>query len=122
MLITHNLLYKFSSLQVKYGLLMIGVKMNDRCMCLVQEMEPMAGVVNSIDCPLYSVTKTFRLIPAISIDLEVSFVHQCDKKCKFLDSGAVLIEREDVALNKLTFQHDYTSNLLYCLNIFCMNQ
>ena len=85
---------------------MIGVKMNDRCMSLVQEMEPMAGVVNNIDCPLYSVTKTFQLIPAISIDLEVSFVPQCDKNCKFLDSGVVLIEREDVFLFFFMFLHE----------------
>ena len=105
-----------------YGLLILGVKIKDCSMCLVQEMESMAGVVNDIDCPFYSITKTFRLAPAISIDLEVSFVHQCDKNCKFLDSGAVHIEREDVSLNKLIFEHSYSSNHLYCLNIFCMNQ
>ena len=101
---------------------MVGVECGNHMMCLVQLMQTMAGVINDLDCPLYSVTDTYKLVPSTAVNKEVSFVHQCDNSCHFVDSRSAVVEREQVALDRLQFVHDFETNPLYCLNIFCMNQ
>ena len=52
--------------------------------------QTMAGVINNLDCPLYSVTGTSKLVPAL---------HCCDTPCCFVDSRSV-VGQEDVALDR----------------------
>ena len=85
-------------------------------------MEPMAGVTNDFDCPLYLLTRVFEVVSSSAVAAEVSFVHECDETCKFTDTLSCVVEREEVSLQKLQFVHSYDRNYLYCLNIFCMNQ
>ena len=35
-----------------YGMFVLGLKYKNDKVCLVQQMEGMAGVVNNLDCPL----------------------------------------------------------------------
>ena len=88
--------------------------------CLLQSMESMGGITNDFDCPLFTMTNTFRLVPSSSIATEVSFVHSY---CKFSQSTPlVTVERVSVSLDRILFEHDYRANTMYCLNIYCMNQ
>ena len=105
-----------------YGMFVLGLKYKNDKVCLVQQMEGMAGVVNNLDCPLYSITTNFKLMPSTSVKAEVSFVHECDESCDFVNSGSVIVEREEVTLDKLQYVHNFETNRLYCLNVFCMNQ
>ena len=100
----------------------MGIANGDTKYCLVQKLEPMAGVINNFDCPLYFLTTTFELRSASAVAAEVSFVHECDDACTFTDVSCYSIERESVSVDKLQFVHDYDINQLYCLNVFCMNQ
>ena len=61
-------------------------------------------------------------MPSTSVKAEVSFVHQCDESCDFVNSGSVIVEREEVTLDKLQFSYYFETNRLYCFNVFCMNQ
>lgn len=82
-------------------------------MCLLQLMEPVGGIVNNLDCPLYVLSTSFELVSNTSIAAEVSFVHECDDQCKFVsDSRPLLVERESVSVDELRFVHDYNSNNL----------
>ena len=90
---------------------------------LLQSMESMGGITNDFDCPLFIMTSTFRLVPSVCVVTEVSFVHECTSGCKFSRSTPlVTVERESVSQDRLVFEHDYSSNNMYCLNVFCMNQ
>ena len=109
-------------LKMIYGMFLVGVESAQHRMCLVQLMQSMAGVVNNLDCPLYTVTERYSLVPSTAVQVEVSFVHQCDKSCHYVESRSVVVEREEVALDRLQFAHNFETNPLYCLNVFCMNQ
>ena len=66
-------------------------------LCLIQEMESMAGVINNFDCPLYSLSNRFNLVHTASILAEVSFVHQCDASCTFIsEARSHLVECESI--------------------------
>ena len=95
-------------------------------MCIVQLMERMevAGdyITNSFEYPLLSLTSTLCCIHSEHIDVAISVVHECSDQCIFVTSDfSRTVEREQVVHSALTFQHDYTS-LLYCMNVYCMNQ
>lgn len=88
-------------------------------------MEPMEGIVNEFDCPLYVLSTKFELVASASIAAEVSFVHTCNDKGKFVTNHCpAFVERETVSVDNLHFDHDYSTNnmYMYCLNILLMNQ
>ena len=108
------------SLKVAYGMFAFCLQSEISRMCLLQQMEPMGGIVNNFDCPLYILSSNFKLVSTASIAAEVSFVHECNDRCKFA-SDLCLRLVENISVDKLHFAHDYDNNM-YCLNIFCMNQ
>ena len=109
--------------QVLYGMLVACLETTLSQVCLLQNMELVEGVVNDFDCPLYILSPDFKVVSSTSIAAEVCFVHECHDQCKFVSNHtSVFVERESVSVDKLHFEHDYSVNNLYCLNLFCMNQ
>lgn len=117
--------YAILYLQVKYGLLLLCIAKGQSWFCLVQvfELLEMHGVplTNNYDCPLLELTSHVKTITPATIVSPVSIVHECTDSCVFVNSNTRRrVERCDIVVNKLVFQHD-SSNTLYCLNIYCMN-
>ena len=96
------------------------------CYCTIQLYEEMnsfgSGFFNEYDCPLYTLTDTFRCVSSDSICRTVSVLHECTSSCLFktLDTETQ-VERETVTSNTLVFEHDY-SNTIYSKNVYCMHQ
>ena len=85
-----------------------------KCTCVVKRMESMAGVLNNLDCPLYNLSSTFKLVPSIAVAAEVSFVHECDDSCEFSRTDcSLMVERETISTDKLHFKHNYNGITLY---------
>lgn len=82
----------------------------------------MGGVTNELDCPLYTLPTTFKLVASSLVTCAVSFVHEYSSGCKFENSTPLVsVEREPVSVDRSVFVHDYGCNL-YCLNVYCNNQ
>ena len=117
-------------MQVVIGLLAACFKVPGQgyasCYCTIQLYEEMnsfgSGFFNEYDCPLYTVTDTFRCVSSDSICQTVSVLHDCTSSClcKTLDTETQ-VERETVTSNTLVFEHDY-SNTIYSKNVYCMHQ
>jgi len=83
--------------------------------CLIQLFEEMLGsfdeaILNDVDCPLLTLTKTFLLVPPSALVSAVSICHQCSSSC-------TLKEQPN---GQLIFKHDW-SNDLYAYNTYCMS-
>ena len=95
-------------------------------LCIVQLLQPMDSfgiqLTDEFEFPLYQQTCLFQVIPSQCIKTSVSFCHQCTSSCKFVrKSTATSFEREILQVQKLVFQHDFTSDV-YCLNVYCIFQ
>ena len=93
--------------------------------CLVRELETIdlngEPVTNDYNCPLLSLTPRVVTINSHHVEKAVSIIHECNASCIFVECPSThRVEREDIEVEKLTFQHDWT-NSFYCLNIYCMN-
>ena len=112
-------------MQVDIGLLAACFKVPGQgyasCYCTIQLYEEMnsfgSGFFNEYDCPLYTLTDTFRCVSSDSICQTVSVLHECTSSCLF----ETQVERETVTSNTLVFEHDY-SNTIYSKNVYCMHQ
>ena len=120
-LFTRNLL----TFQVQYGELLLCFSSTDQAYCLVRMMEQLelpAGspILNSFECPLLSLSRVIETVSAKNIRQVISIIHECGTTCKFdTVMRSKNIEREQVDQQRLTFVHDY-SNLMFCLNVYCM--
>lgn len=105
-----------------YGVFIKGFQTQLCQVCLIQTFEKV-DVVNEFGCPLYMLLMDFQLFLSTSVVSCVSFVHECDCRCKFCTVQCPsFIEREQISVEGLKYVHDHNCNNLYCLNIFCMNQ
>ena len=114
-----------TQLQMKYGLLLLCAAKDQSWFCLVQEFEQLQvhgmPLTNSYDCPLLELTSYVKAITPATIISPVSIVHECTDSCVFVNSSTrQRVERSDMIVNKLVFQHA-SSNTLFCLNIYCMH-
>ena len=114
-------------LQMKYGFLLACCKTTDgRCVCILRGLEAMVSplgtaVTNEYDCPLLMLSNTVFTVKATEVLKDVSVVHECTESCQFVERAVPRnVEREDVSVSRLEFEHDFDSNIMYCLNIFCM--
>ena len=95
-------------------------------MCLVRELEslttPLGDVLtNELDCPLYCLSRTIFTTAASTVIKAVSMAHECTETCHF-DTTEVPrnVERESFSASRLEYIHDFTGNLMYCLNVYCI--
>ena len=78
-------------------------------------------LTNEYNCPLLSLTSRVFPLSCECVKKAVSIIHECNT-CTFVECrSSQRVEREDIEVDKLTFQHDWT-NPFYCLNIYCTNQ
>lgn len=93
--------------------------------CIVQHFDVLEVnrqlVLNEKDGPLMVKTKNFLCIESSKVISPVSIVHQCDSNCslKRIRKSRVM-EREHSEVNTLTVCHNFKTNDLYALNIYCM--
>lgn len=112
---------------MKYGQLMTCFRTIDgRMACLIRGLEAMVSplgppILNEFDCPLLSLSHTIFTVNSTGIKKAVSVVHNCTDTCRFIDVNCFRhVEREDVTIKRLEYKHDYSGNLMFCLNIYCM--
>ena len=90
--------------------------------CLVRGFEAMAladgtPLLNKFDCLLFSLSRTILSVDSTNILAAVSFVHECDEDCTFVERNMQITqEREETDMPKLVFEHNW-SNVLFCYNI-----
>ena len=94
--------------------------------CLVHGFEAMAladgtPLLKKFDCPLFSLSRTILSVDSTNILAAVSFVHECDEDCTFVERNMQITqEREEADMPKLVFEHNWRFNLLFCYNIYCV--
>ena len=97
-----------------------------RMACFIRGLEAMVSplgtsILNEFDCPLLSLSHTIFTVNSTGIKKAVSVVHNCTDTCRFIDMECSRhVEREDVTIKRLEYKHDYSENLMFCLNIYCM--
>ena len=106
--------------QIEYGQLRAcfaassGEQSADEECCLLQRFDrAICGenpIRNEKGCPLLFSLPVLTVVPASSIQTEISIVHECGQSCR--------IEHTTFGL---VYVHDYSNNL-FCLNIYCMNR
>ena len=77
--------------------------------CIIRKLEPIKSadetpVMTEYDCPIYSLSSEVYVTSPISLLNSVSFVHVCSDLCR---------------INAQSFVHDFSTNNLFCFNIFC---
>ena len=78
-------------------------------------------ITNECDCPLLLLSHEIFTTRALEVLKAVSVVHECGETCRFVDKETPRnVERENISLSRLEYEHDFSSNLMYCLNIFCI--
>ena len=112
---------------MKYGTLLACFKTTDgRCVCVLRGFEAMesplgTAVTNEYDCPLLMLSNVVFTVTAREVLKDISVVHECTQSCKFVERAVPRkVEREDIPVCRLEFEHDLESNVMYCLNIYCM--
>lgn len=115
-------------LQIKYGILVACFKGADgHPACLIRGLENMRSplgepILDESDCPLLCLTRTIFTTLTKNIRRAVSIVHQCTSSCQFVVKGwPRALERETVCSSRMEYEHDFTNNFMYSLNIYCMN-
>ena len=79
-------------------------------------------ITNEIDCPLLTLSRSVFTTRASSVFKRVSIVHECSGTCQFVSKAVPRnIERERVSVARIEYEHDFSSNLVYCLNVYCMS-
>ena len=121
-----TLIFSFISQPAQYALLLACFSKDNRCYCIVREMQVIninsEPIRNDFKCPLFFMTSTINTIEPLSVTTCVSIIHECTDTCLFAETTSThRVERENTEKRQLTFKHDYTNNC-YCLNIYCMNQ
>jgi hypothetical protein len=77
-------------------------------------------ICNDFDCPLLLLSTDVCLVRPCAIISVVSVVHECTPSCTFKEiTTPRVIEREAIQCNQTVFEHDW-SNMMYCLNVYCM--
>ena len=77
-------------------------------------------LLNEFDCPLFSLARSILSVDSSNILAAVSFVHECDEACNFVERNVQLTqEREETEMSRLVFEHNW-SNMLFCNNLFCV--
>ena len=93
--------------------------------CLVQgfhclETPDGQPLLNKHERPLLELSNMIYSTSGSNVMRAVSIVHECGGTCTFRETTAVQnIERMDIAVNKLVFNHDW-NNTMYCYNVYCM--
>ena len=112
---------------MKYGVVLACCKGSDgRAVCVVRGLDTLLSplgdpITNAYDCPLLSLTRTIFTARTLDVLKAVSVVHECARTCEFkIKEYPRSVEREEVSLSRLEYVHDFCSNLLYCLNVYCM--
>ena len=78
-------------------------------------------ITNEYDCPLLMLSNVVFTVKTTEILRDIFVVHECTESCQFVEKAVSQnVEREDVSVCRLEFQHDFDSNIMYCLNIYCM--
>lgn len=115
---------------MKYGILVACCKtqgVSGRAVCIVRGLEKVLTpleepILDEIDCPLLSLTNTIFTTSSKLIRRSVSIVHQCTDTCHFVEKEwPRVMERETVHSSRMEYEHDFANNLMYSLNIYCMN-
>lgn len=79
------------------------------CLCLLRPFEEVTvnddPLKNDIDCPLLNFTNTIVAVSPMDIKTEVSIMHECNTTCTFDNSGVIEVERESIAINRLSYIH-----------------
>lgn len=79
-------------------------------------------IMNEVDCPLLELSHTIFTTLSSSVLKAVSVMHECSTTCHFVSKQIPQnIERESVSVSKLEFEHDFSSNLIYCLNLYVLH-
>lgn len=109
-----------------YGQLLTTLKLvTGRTVCVVRGFEAMAlpdssPLMNEFDCPLFLLSRTVLSVDSTNIQSAVSFVHQCDESCRFVERNVQINqEREVTERPALVYEHNW-NNLLYCYNVYCI--
>ena len=59
-------------------------------------------LLNEFDCPLFSLARTILSVDSSNILAAVSFVHECDEACNFVERNVQLTqEREETEMSRL---------------------
>ena len=106
-------------IQRKYGYLLSCFRVIEtrEDYCLVQWMSPLCDpvghqVTNEFECPLFSLSCVFVVLPASKVCSYLSFVHECTNTCVFTeDVVPVEVEREACSTRRLIFHHDYCNRV-----------
>ena len=78
-------------------------------------------ILNEFDCALLSLSHTIFTMNSMGIKKAVSVVHNCTDTCRFIDMDCPRhVERQDVTIKRLEYKHDFSGNLMFCLNVYCM--
>eukprot|EP00731_Ephydatia_muelleri_P033943 Em0042g22a len=112
--------------EFKYGQLLTTLMLTSSgaTVCLVRGFEAMAladgtPLLNKFDCPLFSLSRTILSVDSTNILAAVSFVHECDEDCTFVERNMQITqEREETDMPKLVFEHNWRLNVLFCYNIY----
>ena len=75
-------------------------------------------ITNEYNCPLLILSHVIFITKSSEIVKSVSVVHECGDTCKFVNKETPRnVEREDISLSRLEYEHDFCTNFL---NIFCI--
>lgn len=78
-------------------------------------------VTNDYDCPMLKASEDMYIANSEDILTDISVIHQCTKKCIFIQLSATsIVEREAIQKSNLVFKHDFTNHTYY-LNIYALN-
>ena len=79
-------------------------------------------ICDEFNCPILELTNNIHLCLVSQVLTPVSIVHSCTESCKFKTTSTMtrLVEREQIPIGDITFEHDWT-NSFYCLNIYNIN-
>ena len=73
------------------------------------------AVTNEYDCLLLMLSNVVFTVRTREVLKDIS------QSCKFIERAVPRkVEREDIPVCRLEFEHDLESNVMYCLNIYCM--
>lgn len=109
-----------------YGIFLVSFRsMDGRSVCVLRGFESITTpggevLTNPIECPLLLLTHVVLMVKPSEIARTVSVAHECGSGCEFtVMQTQRRVERDSIPQQKLEYKHD-TSNLLYCLNIYCV--
>ena len=78
-------------------------------------------ITNEYDCPLLLMSHIIFTAKPSEILKAVSVVHECGETCRFVNKETPRnVERENISLARVEYEHDFSTNFMYCLNIFCI--